>query len=87
VCSNDPVSTYTYTWKHEISILSKRSLEFRQPLIAGMIFVDLQNGNAYRVQSVSRAKDLDKVVSQMPDEVVQTFSAGTISGETSMRFA
>ena len=72
---------YTYTWKHEISILSNRSLEFPEPLVVGTIFVDLQNGKAYRVHHVGKAKDLDRKVSQMPDEVVQTFSAGTISEE------
>lgn len=70
---------YRYTWKHEISILSKRQLEFPQPLLSGMIFADLLNGKAYRVHSVFKAKEHDRFVEQMPDDVVQTFTAGTLS--------
>jgi hypothetical protein len=73
--SND----YNYTWKHGISILSKHSLRFPQPLLSGMIFVDLLNGEAYRVHSLYMAKDFDRAGTTMPEEVVQTFPAGSIT--------
>src|SRR5258707_5627250 len=66
----ESMSSYKYTWKHDISILSKRSLDFPQPLVSGMIFVDLMNGKAYRVHSVHKAKEHDKFIAQMPDDVV-----------------
>lgn len=70
---------FNYTWKHEISIFSKHGLHFTQPLTAGMIFVDLLNGKAYRVHSVYKAKEFDRAGTTMPEDVVQTFPAGSVT--------
>lgn len=70
-----------YTWKHEISIFSNRTLRFRQPLRTGMIFVDLLNGDVYRVHSIYPAREFDRSGKQMPEEVVHTFPLRSLSEE------
>src|ERR1700722_6171052 len=69
---------YDYTWKHEVSILSKHGLHFTQPLTAGVVFVDLLDGKAYRVHSVYKAEEFDRSGPSMPEDVVQTFYVGSI---------
>jgi hypothetical protein len=64
-----------YTWKHGISGPSNRRLKFDRPLLEGMVFADLLTGSTYRVHSIYIAKELDRVTTSMPEDVVQTFDA------------
>jgi hypothetical protein len=72
-------TNHEYTWKHGISILSQHTLQFSRPLLVGMIFVDLLNGEAYRVHSLYKAKGLDRSGTTMPEDVVQTFPSGSVT--------
>ncbi len=72
---------YKYTWKHGISFTSNIQVEFLRPLLQGMIFVDLSNGRTYRVHSLYKAKEMDRLHKGMPEDVVHTFPAGSLSDE------
>jgi hypothetical protein len=74
-------NVYKYTWKHGISMLSNLSVSFRQPLSEGMAFVDLFTGDVYRVHSLHKAKEGDRYIEQMPEDVVHTFPMRTLSDE------
>jgi hypothetical protein len=67
---------YKYTWKHGISISSKRHFEFKKPLLVGMVLVDLLNGETYRVHSIYKAKEHDRMSTLMPEDVAHTFPFG-----------
>jgi hypothetical protein len=64
-----------YTWKHAISGSSNRGLTFDRPLLEGMVFADLLTGKTYRVHSLYKAKEHDRITKSMPEDVVQTFDA------------
>lgn len=70
---NAASTKHEYTWKHGISIRSNRSLRFDKPLEVGTVFADLLTGEAYRVHSIYPAKELDRAISTMPEEVAHTF--------------
>ncbi len=46
-----------------------------------MVFADLLTGHTYRVLSTFRAKENDRDNLEMPEDVVQTFSAEPLSKE------
>lgn len=70
---------YSYTWKQGGS--SNRSIDFKQPLLEGTVFVDLLSGKAYRVHSLYKAKENDRAFPEMPEDVVQTLEAKSLSEE------
>jgi hypothetical protein len=72
---------YKYTWKHGICISSNAEVEFRVPLQQGMIFVDLLNGNAYLVHSLYKAKENDRMITTMSEDVVHTFPSRSLTDE------
>jgi hypothetical protein len=65
-----------YTWKHNITILSNRTLKTNRPVEVGTVLTDLCNGDKYRVMAISKAKEHDRVHPMLPDDVVQTMPAG-----------
>jgi hypothetical protein len=68
-----------YTWKHAISGTSNRGLKFDRPLLEGMVFADLLTGKTYRVHSLYKAKEHDRITTSMPEDVVQTFDAKSLA--------
>ena len=46
-----------------------------------MVFADLLTGNAYRVHSLYKAKEHDRITTSMPEDVVQRFDAKPLAGK------
>jgi hypothetical protein len=74
-------NVYKYTWKDGITIFSKHQIEFPQPLLDGMIFVDLLTGKTYRVNALYKAKEFDRAGPGMAEDVVHTFPFESLSEE------
>jgi hypothetical protein len=70
-----------YTWKHNIAILSNRTLKTNKPVEVGAVLTDLCNGDLYRVTAVTKAQEHDRVHPMLPEDVVQTMSAGKCSDD------
>jgi|SRR5271169_1146317 len=81
-CDNGTMkAAHQYTWKNDITFCSNQEVRFPIALQKDMTFVDLLNGKTYKVLSVQKAKENDRDNLQMPEDVVQTLSAGSLSVE------
>jgi hypothetical protein len=64
--------------EERVAFQSDTEIGFPQALQKDMRFVDLLTGNAYLVLSIHKAKENDRHNLEMPGDVVQTISAGSL---------
>jgi hypothetical protein len=75
------MNTNEYTWKNGIQFSSNIKLQTNRPVPENAILIDLYDGHRYRVQAIYPAKPTDKGWNFLPDTVIHTFPAGSLSEE------
>jgi hypothetical protein len=73
------MNTNEYTWKIGFEHSSSRKLQTNKPVPENTFLIDLYDGHRYRVQAIYPAKPSDKEWSFLPDTVLHTFPAGSLS--------
>ena len=73
------MESYNYWWKIGIEGHPNRSIQFKRPLEVGSVLVDLFDGKKYLIQTVTSVGNENKEFQQIPDKMIQTWPAGTVS--------
>jgi hypothetical protein len=75
------METHDYTWKIGLQFSSGTELRTNKPLAENMVLIDLYDGHRYLVQAIYQAKPRDKEWGFLPDTVVHTWPAGSLSAD------
>lgn len=70
---------YDYTWKIGLQFASRTKLQTNKPLAENTVLIDLYDGHRYLVQAIYPAKPTDKEWAFLPDTIVHTWPAGSLS--------
>ncbi len=68
-----------YTWKIGLEHSSSRKLETSRPVPENAVLIDLYDGHQYRVQAIHPAGPADREWPFLPDTVIHTFPAGSLT--------
>ncbi len=75
------METYEYTWKIGVELATERSLEIHAPIVADNCLADLYSGHRFLVQTVFKAKAIDKAYPNMPDTAIQTWPIADLTAD------
>ena len=70
---------HEYTWKIGLQYSSNTKLSTNRPLSENAVIIDLLDGHRYQVGAIYPAMAKDKEWSFLPDTVVHTWPAGSLS--------
>ncbi len=73
------IKTHDYTWKIGFQYSSGTKLSTNKPLQESTVLIDLYDGHRYQVQAIYPAKPSDKEWTFLPDTVVHTWPAGSLT--------
>ena len=74
-------SSFEYTWKIGFEYASRRGLRTNRPPSENTVLIDLFDGLRYAVWSIFPAGPHDREWAMMPETVLQTWPAGSVSAE------
>lgn len=73
--------SFRYTWKIGPEITTGRDFCADKPVTEGTVLADLFDGKLYRVSSFYKASARDRFQNVMPETVMHTWPAGSLSEE------
>jgi hypothetical protein len=73
------MNMYDYTWKNGLQFSSRTRFRANRPVTENSVLVDLYDGSRYLVRALYPAKTADKEWDFLPDTVMHTWPAGSLS--------